>query len=629
MKKLLLILGLALLLAATAVSAQEWAVRVSQIYQCNGGTPMSIWQTAFGGMNYDCSDVRGRLDPYDTKLYILTENYAKENNLLASTNKIIQCGQNLLTQSTPAEWGFITVSTEPCLVGTTTGQNIRGYSFKQQLPGTKEVFLCTNNQRPFIVYSISTDPNCRSSNNDRKGYTKVASLGFWPQSTDFKLPPPPSPEVCCMLTNDRGDRKANVMQKTQCEEEAKKMGAKYTTSTKEECDKEVCCTYEGNYKWTQNGKCFERKGIVLVDKTRETCREPESVCGNGLVERGEDCEPPATATCDARCRTIAPPPAVCPVTRAENDALLATLSQLEKERDSYAKKQVCCGTERVKAGRETRRDVKVMTLGECNNMAKEQPIFGLFNPERCEAKVCCALKDKTIMSVFRECIMNNGAEVEGAKCAAPPAPQCGNQIKETGEACEKDLDCGENLRCTACKCAKVDVTVTPPIPTAPTETAHTYQVWLPERKFITLLKEGGGGYAGMPYESDMGYLMRTVPAGILPESVAEIAVCHHEFGVSPSSLSETEIKFGAPCDAETRASDHYPTVTKEMIGYAFKNPKTNTRLAYLCKKNWGLGILHNFRVSFNQDCNERQTDWAGYTNQGTLGYWLTTETVPK
>jgi hypothetical protein len=31
------------------------------------------------------------------------------------------------------------------------------------------------------------------------------------------------------------------------------------------------------------------------------------VCGNGVVERGEDCEPPNTATCDAQCHAIKAP----------------------------------------------------------------------------------------------------------------------------------------------------------------------------------------------------------------------------------------------------------------------------------------------------------------------------------
>lgn len=36
---------------------------------------------------------------------------------------------------------------------------------------------------------------------------------------------------------------------------------------------------------------------------------PTPVCGNAVVEFGEDCEPPGTATCDATCHSIAAAPA--------------------------------------------------------------------------------------------------------------------------------------------------------------------------------------------------------------------------------------------------------------------------------------------------------------------------------
>ncbi len=524
-----------------AVSAQPWTTRLSQIYQCNSGTPMSIWQTSYGGMNYDCSDVRAKLDPYDPKLYLLTENYVKENNLLASTNKIIQCSQNWLTQSTPSEWGFLTSSTEPCLVGKTDTAWLKGYSLKQKAPGTNEVFLCTNNQRPFTVYSISTDPNCRSSNNDRKGYIKVASLGFWPQSTDYvykapvqisapspttaqsmpeigpktltacvetlsyvsgkdrkpidnyyvttgpscstptqpggrsigvhgvtidskepdtvllmqceapfrtgadhmvSLDPkcegtnirgplgyayktqktgtiplrrcvytangdhytttgqceaakdegilgylnpvptiPKEPEICCMITTEKGDRKANVMQKTQCEEEAKKMGGKYTTSPKEECEKEICCTYDGRYEWDRYGRCYERKGTI-ADRTREKCRQE---CGNGIIEHGEACEKSADCKPNYECKNCQCIE-ICPIKQADNDALLAQLSVLEKRNKELRERKICGILERKEKDKV---EINICNnLGECVIEGKQKglTLLKLYADSTCKAR---------------------------------------------------------------------------------------------------------------------------------------------------------------------------------------------------------------------------------------------------
>ena len=51
---------------------------------------------------------------------------------------------------------------------------------------------------------------------------------------------------------------------------------------------------------------------MTCDASCQTIITPPAVCGNGVVETGEQCEPPNTSTCDAACQTITPSiPAHC------------------------------------------------------------------------------------------------------------------------------------------------------------------------------------------------------------------------------------------------------------------------------------------------------------------------------
>ncbi|MHC4444240.1 MAG: hypothetical protein ACYTA5_16705 [Planctomycetota bacterium] len=56
----------------------------------------------------------------------------------------------------------------------------------------------------------------------------------------------------------------------------------------------------------EEGEECEPPGTTLCDASCQSI-EP-AVCGNGIVEEGEECEPPGTTTCDASCHTIPIPP---------------------------------------------------------------------------------------------------------------------------------------------------------------------------------------------------------------------------------------------------------------------------------------------------------------------------------
>ena len=582
MKKLLLILGLSLLLAATVVSAQEWKNRLTEVQQCNQGTPMTIFPTHYIGT---CAG----LDPYDPKPgYLLTQSYLQSNNVLGSAYKIVQCGQNILTGKTPNEWGWITYRLDPCPAGWKDSTQFKGYSLKQQAPGTKEVFLCTNNQDPFRVYSLSTDPNCKS----RAGYTRVTSLGFWPQSTDFVLQPPQQPpapaeqQVCCLVTRTRDDgritRESGVQKESQCDAYKTKTGYTIEKLASAKCDEEVCCESEGRRDRQQFRDCYKRNGVGANVSLAE-CK--------GAV-------PPPTQ-----------PPSVCSVTKADNDALLATLTELERERDSYAKKEVCCVIENDRGDRKVDRT----TLEKCNKNLQEKGIKlnRLAPPDMCEAKVCCMLGTNAKTASFKECIQNKGAEVEGAKCQAPPAPACGNQIKETGEACETEKDCGTGMICANCQCAKINVAVS-----YTTSDLMRLTMCHPQGRTDRIYFDYGGNCAG-------GIVDPVEPTFYL------LKYPRDEQGRGPANSAVTQTVTLCSSDAEQKLmiGEECPSgmTPIQYLGLSYTTRAEGTTQSYNCEGRKLLGDTWSYGIaaSLSQNCRADTTYRTNFRNAGSLGFWPT------
>ncbi len=180
---------------AGSLAGQDWEGRLTKIWQCNMGSPMRITQLPFNNLDYGCGS--GNRDSYDAEPgFIMTPTYTQQNNIAAY--KIVQC--SIPKKSGAITWGETKFVIGQCSAGWTQDRLI-GYSLKQRAEGTKEAFLCSNTPANYANYFVSTDPNCRKNNKDRAAYNRIASLGFWPQSTSWTYttpkeeisPPPKAP----------------------------------------------------------------------------------------------------------------------------------------------------------------------------------------------------------------------------------------------------------------------------------------------------------------------------------------------------------------------------------------------------------------------------------------------------
>lgn len=209
-------------------------------------------------------------------------------------------------------------------------------------------------------------------------------------------------------------------------------------------------------------------------------------------------------------------------------------------------------------------------------------------------------------------------ENEGKVATACALPVCGNSIQEPGEEC----DSADTTKCTA-TCKKIVPTVT----LSDDQVWHVYQCAAPG----SLLQGPPGCPSNAPtVDHDLGYMLKQSTAG-----TGVIAQCVHQYGsyyiVPPGITTETDITLNSNCGPDDRVlltpGSQGVSVQKRIGGYVFLTQQPGTRQAYKCVKS-GTSLRYNYRVSFSSNCNAGQSGWDGYSNAGTLGYWLTQPVLP-
>lgn len=303
------------------------------------------------------------------------------------------------------------------------------------------------------------------------------------------------------------------------------------------------------------------------------------------------------------------PPSVCSVTKADNAALLATLTELERERDSYAKKEVCCVIENDRGDGKADKT----TLEKCNKNLQEKGIklIRLAPPDMCEAKVCCMLGTNAKTAPFRECIKNKGAEVEGAKCAPSV---CGNGIIEPLEACEADKDCGISMNCVNCQCAKISVAA----PSTPYTTSDLVRLGMchPQGRIDRIYFDYGGNCAG-------GIVDPVEPTFYL------LKYPRDEQGRGPANSAATQTVTLCSSDAEQKLmiGEECPTgmTPIQYLGLSYTTRAEGTTQSYNCEGRKLLGDTWSYGIaaSLSQNCRADTTYRTNFRNAGSLGFWPT------
>ena len=214
-------------------------------------------------------------------------------------------------------------------------------------------------------------------------------------------------------------------------------------------------------------------------------------CGNGVVEDGEQCEPPGSASCDADCQTISVGGPVCGngVVEDGEECEPPESALCDADCQMITVGGADCGNGEVEAGEECEppnsascdADCQTISVGgaECGNGEVE-------DGEECEppdTETC----DANCQTVRAPAVCGNDVVEEGERCDPPDGilcddncqtistggSDCGNEIVEPGEQCDPpDGDtCDANCQTTTGGGLANDSCASP---TAITEGSHSF-----------------------------------------------------------------------------------------------------------------------------------------------------------
>lgn len=218
-----------------------------------------------------------------------------------------------------------------------------------------------------------------------------------------------------------------------------------------------------------NGTCFFDAEVSVEEFfTDAQCELPcsanaEPVCGNNIVESGEECDDGNTTDgdgCSSSCLNDGPPPAVCGNSLIEageecDDGNVLDEDGCSSSCQTEAPVQQCENLQTVFGN-----DAQAQCLTQCSDLPEAACFFDptistevLYKDSVCTVE-CDGPADPVcgngIVETGEECDDGNNTPLDGCSPAcrnqAPPAPVCGNGILELGEFC----DDGNNINGDGC-----------------------------------------------------------------------------------------------------------------------------------------------------------------------------------